>query len=436
MSQPRPWVWILSAGAMALSLGTGAPSEAVTFSQAEVNQSKLVAIAVPRASGYYTLLVLEQRSNQKQCWRESGSSPTRIEPLLLNFNFTGICGRSTDSNGYSIRTAGQDLGMKYQLSFQKRKNDLVLLGVPARSGKGKGKAMELGRTHGIRSGFLKIELNDGWRFTKRTYKGKPLGHIYFSRDTAVPIYQAASSRLQNPSTPVKRAPSNVSRTATSPVNGRSLYLIMVVAPNPTQQAKVQAQRPNAFRTSHQGQTVMQVGTFNDRIKAESLKASLTRQGFRVLMVTKTASLSRLNDAMATLRPQSLPPEPASPSSAPSPSAPSPLEPLHIGRIAVPRKTVPMGHARGARNLYKAKSAPTRLSALLPPPPPSEMEQRYRVSVVASSSHQQTEVKSLVPSAFRNRRGFMQIGIYGQLKEVDPVVNLLEQNGFKPITERI
>lgn len=352
MNQPNSLPWRASAGVVALCLGfVTMPSQAVTFGQMEVNQSKFVAIAVPRASGYYTLLVLEQRSNEKPCWRESGSSPTRIEPLLLNFNFTKICGRSMDSNGYSIRAAGQDLGLKYQLSLQKQKNDVLLLGIPARSG-ASGKTIQLGRTHGIRSGFLKIDLNSGWRFAKRTHSGKALGHVYFSRDTA-PTYQIASSRrIEKASKAPKRVLSNsTSRplfaSSASSTNGRASHLVMVITSSATEQAKVRAQQPSAFRTSHRGQSAMQVGTFSDRTKAEALKANLTRQGFKVLIVTKSNGFSELDRAIA----------------------PSANLKFRTARIAVPSKKVPLGHARGARGTYTAGYSPAARRPVLPPPPP-------------------------------------------------------------------
>jgi N-acetylmuramoyl-L-alanine amidase len=346
MNQTRPWVWRISAGVLALLGWPNAPSQAISFGQTEVDQSNFVAVAVPHASGYYTLLVLEQRTNKKPCWIESGSGPTRVEPLLLNFNFTGICGRSTDSNGYSIRAAGQDLGMKYQLSLQKKKNDVLLLGLPAQSGKAK--AIELGRTHGIQSGFLKINLKSGWRFTKRTYNGKALGHIYFSRNSA-PTYPVASSqRRPAPSSPQRPLfSSNVSLNSSS--DGDVAYLVMVVAPTKTQQAKIRAQQPSAFRTSHEGQPVMQVGTFSDRTKAESLKVRLTRQGFRVLMVTKSGSLSSSNDS------ETIPPAAFR---------------ANIARIPVPSKKIPIGHTRRGRGVYAAKVNAARRSILPPPPPPT------------------------------------------------------------------
>jgi hypothetical protein len=277
------------------------PSLSMTFSQTEINQNKVVAVAIPRKSGSYTLLVLEQLSSKKSCWRESGSNPARVDPLLLNFNFTGICGRSTDSNGYSIRMKGKDVGLDYRLSFQKRKDDLILLGVPYRSGSGK--PVEVGRTHGLKSGFLKIVLNPGWRFTRRVYNGKKLGHIYFSRDTAAPMAQAMSSEIKpkvaKPSSaPPKTTTVLVKTSGSRPIskaNDRaSSYRVMVVSPDLKQQAKLKTEKPKAFRMLHKGKTVMQVGVFGDRKKAESLQSELKHQGFKVWVVPSEGQLSSMS----------------------------------------------------------------------------------------------------------------------------------------------
>jgi Protein of unknown function (DUF3747) len=276
-------------------------SLAVTFSQTEVNQSKVVAVAIPRKSGSYTLLVLEQLSSKKSCWRESGSNPARVDPFLLNFNFTGICGRSTDSNGYSLRMQGKDAALDYRLSFQKRKDDLILMGIPYRSESGK--PVEVGRTHGLKSGFLKIVLNSGWRFTKRVYNGKKLGHIYFSRDTAAPAAQPISSNIKPkvtkpPSTPPKTTTVFVKASESRPIakasDRTSSYRVMVVSPDLKQQAKLRTQKPKAFRMLHQGKTVMQVGIFGDRKKADSLKSELKHQGFKVWVVPTEGQLSSMS----------------------------------------------------------------------------------------------------------------------------------------------
>ncbi|HEY9826638.1 MAG TPA: DUF3747 domain-containing protein [Stenomitos sp.] len=419
MSQLRPMVWgTVTAGLLVAPLQ---PSIAATFGQTEVDQNKFEAIAVPRASGYYTLLVLEQISSKKQCWRESGSKPTRIEPLLVNFNFTGICGRSTDSNGYSIRMAGKDMALNYRLSLQKQKDEVVLMGVPATSGTGK--PMEIARTHGMRSGFLKLVLNPGWRFAKRSYSGKTLGHVYFTRDTVAPTIVASangkSSALAKPVTGA--APKSVSKTATtkpsgSDSSGATSYRVLVIAPNGLQQSKLRSQRPSAFRTVYDGDPVFQVGTFGDRSKAESLQKELQAQGFKTRTVSNKVRIAQ-TDGTSRIALATVPKSGTSSAKV----------------IAVPTANVPVGNTKGAKNIYTPRGY---LPATLPPPP-LQAKSRIRVVVVASDSQQQSKVRSLVPGAFSTDyqgKRVMQVGSFSRKEEAAPVIALMQRNGFKPIAE--
>ncbi|WP_448562041.1 DUF3747 domain-containing protein [Trichothermofontia sp.] len=158
---------------------------AAVFGQQEVDQSKLIAIAAPRGNtGVYQLLILEQTSVQRPCWAESGSNPIRVDPLLLTFNFTGICDRKTDSNGFSIRMGGEDLALSYSLRVVRTDRDLILIGYPNRDRNAP--VIEIGRAYGVAPGeFAKIILNPNWRFAKRTYGGKTLGHIYLTTDASL-----------------------------------------------------------------------------------------------------------------------------------------------------------------------------------------------------------------------------------------------------------
>jgi N-acetylmuramoyl-L-alanine amidase len=165
-------------------LGFNTAGAAPGFGQQEVDQGKLIAIAAPRSGGTaHQLLILEQVGANRQCWSETGNNPVVVDPLLLNFDFTGICGRSLDSNGYSIRVNGQDLGLQYALRVVNRGGDLVLVGQPNRRGE---QTYEIGRANGATNGFAKLFLNPGWRFTKRTYNGRTLGHIYLTYEGALP----------------------------------------------------------------------------------------------------------------------------------------------------------------------------------------------------------------------------------------------------------
>jgi len=156
------------------------PANSVTFGQKEVKQSNFIAVASPLGATRYQLFIYEQLSPKRSCWAESGNKPTKVDVQLLTFNFTGICGRNSDSNGYSIRKSGQDLGLQYDLDLVKRGSELVLVGTRYRDRNAK--PIEIGRTNGITKGFLKINLDPGWRFTKRTYKDKTLGHVYLTND--------------------------------------------------------------------------------------------------------------------------------------------------------------------------------------------------------------------------------------------------------------
>lgn len=161
-----------------------APAMAVQFGQREVNQENFVAVAAPIRSGTaHQLLVLEQISSTRPCWNESGNSPVQVDPLLVNFDFTGICGRSTDSNGYSIRVNGEDLGLRYSLRVVERDGDLLLIGAP---GNRSAEELLIARANGTTSDFAKLELEEGWRFTKRTYGDTTLGHVYLTYEGTTP----------------------------------------------------------------------------------------------------------------------------------------------------------------------------------------------------------------------------------------------------------
>lgn len=165
------------------AMGASHLVNAATFDKKEVEQDKFIAVAAPFGNNQHQLLIIEQISSQRQCWSESGSNPVIVNPLLSEFDFTGICGRSTDSNGYSIRMADEDLGLDYLLRVVERNGELLLVG----TNRINRNAPELliGRVRGTTNGFAKIFLEPGWRFTKRTYEGKTLGHVYLTNDATL-----------------------------------------------------------------------------------------------------------------------------------------------------------------------------------------------------------------------------------------------------------
>ncbi|MFB6275800.1 MAG: DUF3747 domain-containing protein [Halothece sp.] len=171
---------LTTATALAI-IATFQPSNAQNFGAKDVPQEDYIAVAAPFGDDNYQLLILEQKSDKRACWRESGSNPVVVDPLLLNFDFRGICGRATDSNGYSIRINGQDYGLDYLLRVVKRDNELKLVGTPRNNQR---EEVVIGSTNGMAEGYLKIQLKPNWDFAKRTYKDKTLGHIYLAKSTA------------------------------------------------------------------------------------------------------------------------------------------------------------------------------------------------------------------------------------------------------------
>ena len=207
------------------------PAQAVSFQQQEVDQNQFIAIARPYGGNKYDLLILQQIPGKRQCWQESGSNPVLVNPLLLNFDFTGNCERSTDSNGYSIRLNGQDLGLDYLLRVIERNGELVLVGTSRRNGSSE--EILIGRTHGLGQGFMKFDLDSGWRFAKRAYAGRTLSHVYLTGDRGAMTPAVTPNTRPLPSNTVNQSKPNIPATANSnpPASGKVMKELTFTAPN-------------------------------------------------------------------------------------------------------------------------------------------------------------------------------------------------------------
>ncbi|MEX0271618.1 DUF3747 domain-containing protein [Leptolyngbyaceae cyanobacterium UHCC 1019] len=412
------WQGALLAAAIGIT-STGHPGSvlAAQFDHTEISdQNRLIVIAAPLGTtgGNHRLLILEQLNDRRLCWQEAGNNPTLVDPLLLEFDFTGICGRGTDSNSYSVRVAGQDLAGRYNLRIVRKSNDLVLIAFSLVDKEIQ--FFEIGRTNGVTEGFAKINLDPGWRLARRSFQGKNVGHLYLIHDQSLAEVAKKATPLQQPSPlpsglapipapvvmpaqppkvesaspspqpspqplsypilappiqPVQPAPTNPSSPMppaepvfsnspsplpvapptlpTNPVvqpsstpsgavapppaqnfvvptvapenpasppfnpvppapstgfppqsfvpmNGSSVgnlsYRVVVDAATLEQQAQVKQLIPSAFRTSLNGQTMMQVGLFRDRVPAEALKQQLNLQNLSAQIIsTQTTATS-------------------------------------------------------------------------------------------------------------------------------------------------
>lgn len=394
------------------------------FGQQEIGSNRAIAVASPVNNGSsHQLLILEQVSSSRSCWQEQAGSPTIVDPLLLTFDFSGICGRSTDSNGYSVRLGGEDMNWRYSLRVVRQNNDIVLYAAPASDRTLP--TLEIGRVGGATSDFAKIRLNPGWRLTKRTYNGSTLGHFYLTNDQtlaqlrasstiaaappsstgsstntpssnppsstgsttsssgsstgsstsgstsgSVSVPTASSNRPQLPAPPTSTPNTSVPTTSTSSstTSGSSTsgtYYRVTVPVNPGEEDKVRAIVPDAFRTTVNGQLVMQTGLFRDRVAATSQIQQLSRAGLRPSLGTVTGTVASSGSSTST----------------PGTSGTT-------GSTTVP--TTSTGSTSSNSNVY------------------------YRVSVPIQTPSQEAQVRAIEPGAFRtvvNGQPSLQVGLY-------------------------
>jgi hypothetical protein len=174
-------VLVATGWAAALGGATAGPVAAGSLFQiADLNPQNFVLVSAPIGDGSRAQLnIYEQLNNRRPCYETLGSQPAQVNPLLSTFDFTGICGRFLDANGYSVRVGGTDLAPTYRLSVIRRADDNVLLAVPTTPGAGP--EMVVARTQGAGIGFLQLVLEPGWELKRRAYGGRNLGHVYLYR---------------------------------------------------------------------------------------------------------------------------------------------------------------------------------------------------------------------------------------------------------------
>jgi hypothetical protein len=169
------------AGALALVGHQPAAAQSL-FGAVEVDQSKFVIVSAPIGDGSRAQLnIYEQRTEARPCYAVEGSKPAVVNPLLSTFDFTGICNRFIDGNGYSLRIGNADLGTVYRLSVVKEAGETLLMALPTKAGAGP--EMVVARSGGSGNGFLLLVPEPGWKLMRRQFGGRTLGHVYVYRDS-------------------------------------------------------------------------------------------------------------------------------------------------------------------------------------------------------------------------------------------------------------
>ncbi|KEF41504.1 MAG: hypothetical protein ER33_10890 [Cyanobium sp. CACIAM 14] len=246
---PRGGLAALLGLATAFSLPIPARAQAL-FAAAEVDQQRFLLVAAPiGTSGEKAQLnIYEQLKPVRPCFAVGQGQPAPVDPLLATFDFTGICNRYIDANGYSVRVGGQDLATTYRLMVTRNGGDMLLLAFPTRAKAGP--EMVVARTRGIAPGFLKLELEPGWRLMRRQFGGRNLGHLYVYTEswpgTAATAARSGPDLPVTPVTPVQPAASTPAPAI--PMKGGPSSSSSSVSPPPIRQeagkgASSAAQRP-------------------------------------------------------------------------------------------------------------------------------------------------------------------------------------------------
>lgn len=194
----------LAAGLAALPAPGLAQSAPSLFGMAELDGQRFILVAAPiGSSGSRSQLnIYEQINSRRPCYAVAPGKPAAVTPLLTSFDFSGICGRYIDANGFSVRIGDRDLANTYRLSVINGANDTLLMALPTSGG---GPELVVARTQGAGTGFLKLEFEPGWRLARRHFRGRSLGHVYLYRDS----WPAAESAVPAPAgspAPAAQAP--------------------------------------------------------------------------------------------------------------------------------------------------------------------------------------------------------------------------------------
>jgi len=190
----RPWRRAVLAGAALAALTPWAEASNL-FNSRPLDASNFAVLARPLGRSDWNLLVLEQIRPQPRCWEERPDG--LIDPALNRFNFTGICSRYLDSNGYSLRVGDQDLANRYRLQLRQSGNELQLqASTPSDS-----TTLVVARAQvplRDRDGFVALKLEPGWDLQRRTFGEQTLSHLYFANAAPLPQLIATASGNAQP----------------------------------------------------------------------------------------------------------------------------------------------------------------------------------------------------------------------------------------------
>jgi hypothetical protein len=202
---------------------------AALFESRPLDASRFAVLARPVGDTDWNLLLLEQLQARPLCWQTRADG--LIDPALNRFDYTGICNRYLDSNGYSLRVGEEDLASRYRLRLQQNGSELLLQAFspdhPTVLLVGRGQVPLRDR-----EGFVAISLETGWQLRRRSFSGQSLNHVYFSNGTSLEqLIARASTAADGPAVATSHGNSNSEAGSASTAIGRRLSLALSPLPD-------------------------------------------------------------------------------------------------------------------------------------------------------------------------------------------------------------
>jgi hypothetical protein len=195
------------------------------FSSQPVDGSRFVILAKPVGFSDWSLLVLEQIRSRPLCWERRADG--LVDAALNRFDFTGICSRYIDSNGYSIRAGDQDLGSTYRLRVSQVGQEVQLQAMsPAQT-----TTVLVGRgtvSRRDRDGFVAINLEPDWQLSRRVFGRQTLNHVYFANAAPMDQLIANPGRSSPPTAQVGSRTAQIGRSRQTTDRGTGPIALQVV----------------------------------------------------------------------------------------------------------------------------------------------------------------------------------------------------------------
>ena len=162
----------------------------IEFQAARLPESDFAIVAsnledasyVPRGYSRQRILnVIRQLSPARSCWKARDDDSVQID--LKDWNWTGVCARFVNANGYSVRMRGVDFQQDSDLVLEQEGPYVVLYTKNRFTDQVEPIPVAVARTRpeSQESSYL-MKLLPGWRLEQREFNGRKLGHVYFSHD--------------------------------------------------------------------------------------------------------------------------------------------------------------------------------------------------------------------------------------------------------------